>query len=174
MQRLSNDFINFFYSSFDFILSSLKSLRNLFGTFDSISEYVVMHSSSVDDNASYHFLHLQLEWRWIYLTILLKMEMIESPEKEPACGLDFQRELQLYMFDLMSLSLCKFNGQSLNALSQSSPFTCNCLKESWLLIQLLIEKLSIFKKISFWDVFNKTLTSFQKFNRKISLKLLFH
>lgn len=83
--------------------------------------------------------------------------------QDPVCGIDFQKELQLYMFDLMSLSLCKFNRQNLENLSQISSFSCNCVKESWLLIQLLTENLTLSnKQISFWDIFNKTLMSVQQ------------
>lgn len=67
------------------------------------------------------------------------------------------------MFDLMTLSLCKFKSQSLENLSQVSSLSCNCVKESWLLIQLLTENLAFSnKKINFWNIFNTTLTSVQQ------------
>lgn len=93
--------------------------------------------------------------------------------QDPVCGIDFQKELQLYMFDLMSLSLCKFNRQNLDNLSQISSFSCYCVKESWLLIQLLIENLSLSnKQISFWDIFNKTLMSVQQDKSITKIKII--
>lgn len=90
------------------------------------------------------------------------MKTVPEWEKEPVCGAEFEKELQLYVFDLISLSLCKFNKKHPNTISESSAFGCNCVKESWLLIQLLTEKLSISKNISFWNIFNKSLKSIQQ------------
>ena len=55
----------------------------------------------------YHLLHGQLEWRWTYLTIIYHIEksknLLNCPESEFKC------ELKFLMYDLMTISISKFN-----------------------------------------------------------------
>lgn len=56
-------------------------------------------------SAQYHLVHGQLEWRLIFLTILFKIQTNRDNLK----GSDFETEIKLLIFDLVTLSISKFN-----------------------------------------------------------------
>lgn len=81
------------------------------GTFDSIPNFSVIHSAhggtgNRNTSAQYHLLHGQLEWRWIYLTILFKIQKLKGESLRES---EFEYELKLLVFDLITLSMSKFN-----------------------------------------------------------------
>lgn len=71
----------------------------------------MIHASFSQDgnsslSASYHLLHGSLEWRWIYLTTVFKIELSQgvlgNDDSEVKC------ELILLMHDLLSLAIAKY------------------------------------------------------------------
>jgi hypothetical protein len=144
------------FSSPDNLTKVFDLLRLSSGTFDSIPNFAIIqsaHGSSDMRNlsAQCHLLHGNLEWRWIYLTTLLKLERAKG--NGSLRETKFENELKLLMFDLMTLSMSKFSKCNASNLAFSSPFSCICVKEIWFLIQQLILKLGD-EINSFWCYFN--------------------
>lgn len=140
---------------------------------------------------AYHLLHGHIEWRWIYLTICLRIEQDKLHQnlmisENTLRSTEFEEKLQLFLYDLILISAAKFNKvrnlQYLNnnnnkihttigcndfvsfklhttELALKSPFTCTCMKEIWLLVQILIERLheNSGQLNSFWRYFDTAL-----------------
>ncbi|CAO1408985.1 unnamed protein product [Diamesa tonsa] len=136
----------------------LKAIRLSLGTLDSMPSFSLINSAcSVLGNESvssfYHLLHGELEWRWTYLTIIYHIEkannLLDCPES------DFKCELKLLMYDLLTLSVSKFNKSILN-----TPFICHCVKELWFLIYRMLNYLQQ-ESLNFWLLFGSTLNNIQ-------------
>lgn len=134
--------------------SQLNVLRISLGTFDSMTNFSLVHSSySADGNSSlsstYHLLHGMLEWRWIYLTLIYKVEFmhgrIGNEDSDLAC------EVKLLMYDLVTLSIAKYQKCTNANVFLTSPFICGCVKEMWTLIYEFIERLQD-NSINFWSL----------------------
>jgi S-phase genomic integrity recombination mediator, C-terminal/S-phase genomic integrity recombination mediator, N-terminal len=124
-----------------------------------MSNFLAVHSSfSKDGNSSksssYHLLHGQLEWRWIYLTTIYKQEyskgLLGSDES------DFRTELSLLVYDLMTLSVAKIQKCTNASIIFTSPFICSCVKEIWIVIYQLIEELQD-GSLTFWNIISGIL-----------------
>lgn len=148
-------------------------------------------------------MHGHIEWRWIYLTICLRIEQDRLQQnimisENTLRNTEFEEKLQLFLYDLMLISVAKFNrvSQTLGfsqlilktsrnlfkikihqhftifflilkyfqlhttELALKSPFTCTCIKEIWLLAQLLIDRLhdNGGQLNSFWHYFDSALS----------------
>lgn len=60
---------------------------------------------------AYHLLHGHLEWRWLYLTTVLKIQQ-EKNEFNQISSLkntEFENKLKLFIYDLVVASVTKFN-----------------------------------------------------------------
>lgn len=100
-------------------------------------------------SSSYHLLHGMLEWRWIYLTIIYKIEFMQG--KIGSDETDLTNEIKLFVYDLVSLSVVKFQKCSSANLVFSTPFICSCIKEMWILIYEFINRLQD-SSINFWSL----------------------
>lgn len=65
-------------------------------------------------SSAHHLLHGYLEWRWLHLTIVLKVQQQQNRCNEllPNTSLrdtEFEMRLKTFMYDLMVLSAAKFN-----------------------------------------------------------------
>lgn len=143
----------------NFSNEQLKLLRVSFGTFDSMSNFPLVPNSFCSDgnssnSSAYHLLHGQLEWRWIYLTIVYKLEfaggLLGSDES------DFKTELILLIYDLLTLSIAKFHKCNNATVIFSSPFICSCVRIMWLVVHQLTTELQD-GSISFWKILSKIL-----------------
>lgn len=109
-------------------------------------------NSSLSSN--YHLLHGMLEWRWIYLTIIYKIDYfngkIASDDCEVAC------EVKLLIYDLVTLSIAKFQKCNSANLIFTSPFICSCVKEMWQLIYSFTEKLQD-DGVNFWSIISAVI-----------------
>lgn len=112
VSSIDNKFIENILLSLDYSNDHLKAIRLSLGTLDSMPSFSLINSAcSVLGNESvssfYHLLHGELEWRWTYLTIIYHIEkannLLDCPES------DFKCELKLLMYDLLTLSVSKFN-----------------------------------------------------------------
>lgn len=107
--------ISIFICSLEDPKKCLSILRTVFGTFDSMPNFSVIHCAhcvkgNKSTSAQYHLLHGQLEWRLIYLTIIYKIQN----NKENLKGSEFEGEMKLLIYDLVALSVSKFNKVWLN------------------------------------------------------------
>lgn len=139
-------------------------------------------------------LHGHLEWRWLALTIYFYNEREKSNQHvvismdDTISRTDFEEKLLLFIYDLIVISIAKFNKVKKNDTQQifvdkrlianlsfeieifwfqlhvidiptKTPFVCGCVKEVWLLLQLLVEKYNSDgqQSHSFWSYFNKAL-----------------
>lgn len=147
--------------SFYFSHDQLKLLRIAFGTFDSIQDLPLVYSFSADGNkqnsSTYHLIHGQLEWRWIYLTILYKSEcsgeVLHSVDSEDS---EFRCELVLLIYDLITLAIAKFNKCNSANIILHSPFLCPCVKVMWNLVRQFITELHD-SNLNFWSVISNIL-----------------
>lgn len=107
------------------------------------------------NSSTYHLLHGQLEWRWIYLTMLYK---IEYSKGTIGCELaDFKDELFLLMYDLLTLSISKFHKcNNVNFVIESA-FICSCVKVLWIALYEFINELKD-PSTSFWNMFSTIIS----------------
>ncbi|CAG9806054.1 unnamed protein product [Chironomus riparius] len=158
--------------------NQLRNIRTILGTYDSMSNFTMIHLSfckdgNVSTSSSYHLLHLMLECRWIYLTIIYKLDFVNgqigSDDSELYC------ELKLLMFDLIMLSVSKFQKSNSANLVFTSPFICSCVKDVWKLLHLFMTKLSD-QNLEFWNVLSSVIdeigTGKSFYERFISKKVL--
>ncbi|KAL7038811.1 hypothetical protein ACKWTF_009701 [Chironomus riparius] len=158
--------------------NQLRNIRTILGTYDSMSNFTMIHLSfckdgNVSTSSSYHLLHLMLECRWIYLTIIYKLDFVNgqigSDDSELYC------ELKLLMFDLIMLSVSKFQKSNSANLVFTSPFICSCVKDVWKLLHLFMTKLSD-QNLEFWNVLSSVIdeigTGKSFYERFISKKIL--
>lgn len=59
-------------------------------------------------------MHGHMEWRWIYLTICLRIEQDKFRDnlmlsENTLRNTEFEEKLQLFIYDLMIISVAKFN-----------------------------------------------------------------
>lgn len=125
-----------------------------------MSNFASVHSSfcaegNVSNSPAYHLLHGELEWRFIFLTIIYKTEcakgLLGSEESE------FKAELILLVYDLFTLSIAKFLKCSTANMLFSSPFICSCVKVLWIIIYKLSAELQT-NSLNFWSIFSDILS----------------
>lgn len=86
-------------------LSFVLSMFELFSGFQSSSP-------------SHHLLHGYLEWRWLHLTTVLKIQLLKNREHEmlPNASLrdtEFEQRLKTFVYDMIVLAAVKFNNVSI-------------------------------------------------------------
>ncbi|XP_059615641.1 protein MMS22-like [Phlebotomus argentipes] len=148
------------------LIAQEELLRNL-----RVLEYILEAESSIPSqnilptiysnatSATHHFFHGYLEWRWLHLTILVRKHQENTLESDFRQCQSWQRILDvvnLYIFDLLRISLNKFNSLKLQDILGATPFSCTCVRESWLLVISLLEMFR--ERISFWDIFSSAVT----------------
>lgn len=142
-----------------FSQQQLKDLRVALGTFDSMTNFSLIHASfsnegNSSNSSSYHLVHGQLEWRWIYLTMIYKLECasgnVDSEDSE------FKSELILLMYDMITLSIPKFHKCTSASIIFTSSFICCCVKTMWIVIYELLSELQDWS-MSFWSLFSNIL-----------------
>ncbi|CAO1416871.1 unnamed protein product [Diamesa serratosioi] len=142
----------------------LRKIRLALGTMDSMPSFTLIHSAysalgNESVSSSHHLLHGELEWRWIYLTIIYQFEnsknLLHYPESEFKC------ELKLLIFDLLTLSISKFNKCNNATVIFNTPFICHCVKEMWILVHKMMLYLQD-ESLNFWFVFGSILNNLQE------------
>jgi len=158
--------------------NQLRNIRMILSTYDSMSNFSMIHLSFCNDgnvstSSNYHLLHLMLECRWIYLTMIYKLDCLKgqigSDDSELYC------ELKLLMFDLIMLSVSKFQKSNSANLVFTSPFICSCVKNMWKLLHLFMTKLSD-QILEFWNTLSCVIeeigTGKSFYERFVSKKIL--
>ncbi|KAJ6642993.1 Protein MMS22-like [Pseudolycoriella hygida] len=89
-------------------------------------------------------------------------------------GTQFEQELCALIRDLIHLSSCRYNKCKSSEIILQLPFECMCVKEMWLMLQLLVEELERHDQIDpFWMYFNECLDQLQDYagsDRNLQLK----
>lgn len=142
-----------------FSQEQLKDLRVALGTFDSMTNFSLVHAAfsnegNSSNSSSYHLIHGQLEWRWIYLTMIYKLECASGNVGSEDS--DFKAELILLMYDMITLSISKFHKCNRADIIFTSPFICSCVKTLWIVIYQLLSELQDWS-MSFWSLFANIL-----------------
>ncbi|XP_050332656.1 protein MMS22-like [Bactrocera neohumeralis] len=166
-----------------FLRPSLESIRHLVNrTTEADTWKLIYFASSCKGNdcnaAAYHLLHGVLEWKLLDLCILYKFELYApkvqlDDNAKPSSA--FINQLTLLFEDLMTCSLYLYGKKRPAELLYASPFPCTCIKECWLYVQLVLQKwtLTTFdvatEKLTFWQLFNETITKLKTKLDKFSL-----
>ncbi|GAB0090354.1 hypothetical protein DMENIID0001_050810 [Sergentomyia squamirostris] len=144
----------------DHLYSCLSILENTTEADDSVPNATVLETiHKSPSSTTHHFFHGWLEWRWLHLTIIYRDYQhsdFESDFKKLQCWEKLLDTLNLYIFDLLKISLIIFNNSKIHEIYSVNPFACLCIKESWYLIICLLETLQ--EKITFWEIFSNTIT----------------
>ncbi|XP_037933573.1 protein MMS22-like isoform X2 [Teleopsis dalmanni] len=125
---------------------------------------------------SYHFLHGMLEWKLLDLCILYKYNtnINENDVLEEKLQM-LVKQIEKVLDDLLICSLFVFNKKRPAEILYTTPFSCTCFKEFWLLLQLMFEKwfvninVSIDNKLYFWTLFNKRILNLKTHMSSYSL-----
>lgn len=69
-----------------------------------------------------------MEWRWLYLTTILKIqqEKSESNQVSSLKDTEFEKKLKLFFYDLIVTSITKFNKVLLITLLDHNEFGITC------------------------------------------------
>lgn len=140
----------------------LKTIRIALGTFDSMSNFSLAHLSSSNEgnkssSSNYHLIHGNLEWRWIYLTTIFKIDYFKG--QTGSDDAECLAEIKLLIYDLIMLSVSKFQKCNSANLIFTSPFVCSCVKEMWLLLFTFIERLQD-NAINFWSILSTIMEDY--------------
>lgn len=109
----------------------------------------------------FHLYHMHLELRWLIVS-LVYIQTGKSQLTE-AHTVDLNRIIELVISDLIYISLKIFERTTLSDLRQKSPYSCTCVRELWLMLQILIDDIyDRFQFRSFWDNVNATLNTLLK------------
>ncbi|XP_055859184.1 protein MMS22-like [Episyrphus balteatus] len=142
-------------------LSSLRHLLNRITSKDVLKLIYIANSSKGNETntSAYHFLHGCLEWKLLDLFILqqTRLELSAESNNEAKSSL-FDTQLERIFDDLTICSIFLYKKKKTTELLFSSPFPCTCIKETWLVLQISIEK---WQGENFWKLFNRTLDKFK-------------
>ncbi|XP_037046760.1 protein MMS22-like [Bradysia coprophila] len=158
----------------DTVRTGLRSLENLLNNHLSLPHINFIsppshRSGTLYTSSLHHLFHGHLEWRWLCLTINLRILQNEIMEFNSLRDTEFERQLCSLIRDLMLLSSRKYNKHKSSELIIQSPFECMCVKELWLLLQLLVEQLHNHDRVDpFWMYFNKCLNQLNDGSKIIS------
>lgn len=142
-------------------LSSLRLLLNRTTNKDVLKMVYIANSfkGNETNTPAYHFLHGFLEWKLLDLFILHKFHMEVPPELNAEVKSSLlEIQLETVLKDLVICSIYLYKKKKVTELMFSSPFPCTCIKETWLVLQLSIEK---WQGESFWKLFNRNLDNFK-------------
>ncbi|GAB6026726.1 Protein MMS22-like [Chamberlinius hualienensis] len=90
------------------------------------SSYYYSHYSK--ENSLYHFLHLNLDLRWMMIMFLSDVE-----ERGVTCDSfrSLDKFLQDIVWDLVGISFIRFSNITLQDYEKTNPFSCSCIQRSW-------------------------------------------
>lgn len=106
-------------------IQSIATLEMRFGTIYLTPNGIFFTNSSSwfqSTSPAYHLLHGHIEWRWIYLTICLRIEQDKLHQnlmisENTLRNTEFEEKLQLFLYDLILISAAKFNKVKRNLTS---------------------------------------------------------
>ncbi|XP_014253803.1 protein MMS22-like [Cimex lectularius] len=150
----------------------LINFRRQLGKLTELPEYVYLHGCHSSGNKSsqpaYHLLHMHLDLRWLYLNLILKVQYakrnIENRDsqfyEQPELTNEVSTEIKNLIRELLELSVKRYEKTSCSELCRKSPFSCTCIQEMWIMLQLVADTLytnNIEK--NFWEYYNECVGS---------------
>ncbi|XP_011301488.1 protein MMS22-like [Fopius arisanus] len=127
--------------------------------FHSRLKNISFHSASILGNRTpqpvFHLFHVHLELRWQMLC-LVHQQILQDQSQEQNDR--FNRALELLIQDLVFISLKAFQRIDPPDLMLKTPFSCSCLRDLWLALQLTIPRISEhLDNRTFWSYVNPSL-----------------
>ncbi|XP_066597925.1 protein MMS22-like isoform X2 [Prorops nasuta] len=151
-------------SLFSYLKSFCNRLKNIP---DSVFHHVASNLGNKSSQPDFHIFHLHLELRWYLITLLYDQSkflnyldlQIDELEKIHATVIN----------DLIYISLKMFEKFSLADLQQKTPYSCTCVRELWLMLQVYLDYLADSSKLkSFWEHVNQCVSAI--FGKETSMK----
>ncbi|XP_043496827.1 protein MMS22-like isoform X1 [Polistes fuscatus] len=140
-----------FNTLFSTIKRFLSRLRNIP---ESIFHYAASNLGNKCVQPEFHLYHLHLDLRWLYIT-LIYMRNIHWQYSEEVGMDDIENVYKLIISDLIYISCKIFERIPLTDLRQKTPYSCTCMRELWLMLQIFVDELANRIQItSFWDHIN--------------------
>ncbi|XP_075221047.1 protein MMS22-like [Lycorma delicatula] len=159
----------------------LYSFRCLMRRIVDLPDYIYQHAAASQGRTSvlsgYHVFHCHLDLSWFHLTLLLLLEDNHNEVQDnrnvlfpglssvlnssQLVGSDVtQFYINFLISDLVQLAIRRYEQICVKNLLNCSPFNCSCVREIWLLLQLLLElRERELRTEDFWSVVNKILNS---------------
>ncbi|XP_035727312.1 protein MMS22-like isoform X1 [Vespa mandarinia] len=139
----------------DILFSTIKRfLGRLRNIPESIFHYAASNLGNKCVQPEFHLYHLHLDLRWLYIT-LIYMRNVHWQYSEEAGIDDIENVYRLIISDLIYISCKIFERIPLTDLRQKTPYSCTCMRELWLMLQIFIDELANRMQItSFWDHIN--------------------
>ncbi|KAF4524983.1 hypothetical protein B566_EDAN011911 [Ephemera danica] len=144
----------------------LKQWRSLLRGFCKLPYNVVRNCPSRLGNKcelpSYHLFHCHLEMRWYHTSVLLALSHIS---KQAEASQNLEKDLSLFIVELVSIAEGVFVSSTPHGTDRillMTPFPCSCVREMWVMLQVLADKLKSNNVISkpFWGLLEQELQVF--------------
>ncbi|XP_015602809.1 protein MMS22-like isoform X2 [Cephus cinctus] len=136
-------------------------IKNFLGRLRGIPDSTFHYTASTLGNKclqpEFHMYHMHLELRWLCITLIYSQTVPwkNSCDNNP----DLDIVLGTVIKDLMYIATKLFERIPLADLRQKTPYTCTCMRELWLMLQIFIDNLSTRSNAkTFWDHINTTLS----------------
>ncbi|KAI4498080.1 hypothetical protein M0802_006904 [Mischocyttarus mexicanus] len=144
---IEEDF-NTLFSTIKIFLSRLRNIP------ESIFHYAASNLGNKCVQPEFHLYHLHLDLRWLYIT-LIYMRNVHWQYSEEVGMDDIENVYKLIISDLIYISSKIFERIPLTDLCQRTPYSCTCMRELWLMLQIFVDELANRMQItSFWDHIN--------------------
>ncbi|XP_044002538.1 protein MMS22-like [Aphidius gifuensis] len=127
-------------------LSQLKYIPS------STFHYIVANIGNNCNQPEFHLYHTHLELRW-HILILFYSRIVLLQEND-----QLDKTINLIIDDLIYISTKIFERINLTDLKQKNPYSCTCVRDMWLILQLFINIIyDKYKGKKFWDYVNTSL-----------------
>ncbi|KAK2579413.1 hypothetical protein KPH14_003271 [Odynerus spinipes] len=121
---------------------------------ESIFHYTASNLGNKCVQPEFHLYHLHLDLRWLYITLIYMCNVHWQYSEEAGID-DIENVCRLIISDLMYISCKIFERIPLMDLRQKTPYSCTCMRELWLMLQIFIDELANRMQIMpFWDHIN--------------------
>ncbi|XP_046392251.1 protein MMS22-like [Ischnura elegans] len=158
------------------LMPALSSFRKCLPKLISLPLIHHTHFFKKGSRGFYHFFHLNLDVRWYYISVLQVIKYYaESSSNDLESGMGFiiasnrvretgqlECSVRSLLSELTFLAVARFEKANPDDLFTETPFACTCVRELWLLLQLLCdgqEENGTGK--SFWEQVNSLLDRVQ-------------
>ncbi|XP_034947759.1 protein MMS22-like [Chelonus insularis] len=166
-----------FYDQIEKILIVIRKFINRLRSLSaSIFYYAVSNIGNKCVQAEFHLYHMHLELRWLlFILVYIRASKCNSLESSSSIN-DLHQTFELIIDDLIYISYKVFERINTSDLRIKSPYTCSCVRELWLIIQILIEKTHDHMNIKdFWEYINLSLEKLPKQkNEMFSIWMIYH
>ncbi|XP_033225230.1 protein MMS22-like [Belonocnema kinseyi] len=148
------------------LLSTIRRFCSRLHTIpDSMFHYAASHLGNKCTQPEFHVYHMHLELRWLYVILIHARSTSWQNSSNDRCE-ELSETLELVINDLVYMSMKMFARIPLADLKVKTPYSCSCVRELWLMMQILIDDLaSKIKTKTFWGYVNLILNDVLLKNR---------